>query len=192
MIMEKRLSQKELENFYRREVRAHGRTGVEEIVNKTRNTPEDHKKQKSIFLCHSHKDKTIVDKIALLFNKLEFNIYVDWMDNAMPKVTNKETAAQIKEKIAHSHRFLFLATASALASKWCDWELGVAYSMKKTDDLAILPIESWSGNWKGSEYMHLYSVMEIQEKELENVDTHEVFVKRDEGKRISLSQWLTN
>lgn len=190
--MEKRLSQKELEKFYRREVRAHGRSGIEEIVNKTRNTEKDHKRQKSIFLCHSHKDKTIVDKITLFFNKLNFNIYVDWMDNAMPKVTSKETASQIKEKIEHSHRFLFLATASALASKWCDWELGVAYSIKKADELAILPIESWSGKWKGSEYMHLYPVMEINEYDLENVDANEVYVKRDEGRRMTLETWLVH
>lgn len=76
-VIEKRISTTDLERFYKKEVSIRGKKKVEELVKSKRNTEKDLPVPKTIFLCHSHLDKTIVEKITLLFNKLDVNIYVD-------------------------------------------------------------------------------------------------------------------
>ncbi len=188
---EKRTSSKELDKFYRDELKKQGKHGVEELVKRKRTTEKDHRVQKSIFLCHSHLDKTIVEKITLLFSKLDVNIYVDWMDETLPRVTNYNTAKSIKEKIHHCNRFIYLATYHGLRSKWCDWELGIAYSLKRIEELAILPVESKSGKWEGSEYLGLYPIMILGDS-LDQLQANEVSIKRyTDNTETSLQQWLT-
>jgi hypothetical protein len=188
--MAKHISQLDLQEFYRNEIRNRGEQEVERIVKDTKVDLRDRKKRKSVFLSHSHLDKTVVSKISLLFNSIDYDIYVDWMDRAMPKVTDKNTALLIKEKIQHCHKFLFLATARGLQSKWCDWEVGVAYSIKKESQLAILPIESKSGRWKGSEYLALLPEMEFDVTTLENLDAHKVKIRYSPSRAVSLEKWL--
>lgn len=191
--MEKRISSRELEKLYRGQIKKHGKSSIEDIVKAKRSTEKEGKKEKSIFLCHSHQDKTIVEKVILLFNNIDVNIYVDWMDEAMPKVTNRETAEIIKTKIQNCNRFVFLATYFGLRSKWCDWELGVAYSIKKSDELAILPIESKSGNWQGSEYLQLYPTMIIEGDDINEVTSDRVTItKNGILNPLTLGQWLTS
>lgn len=187
--MEKHLSQNELQKFYNKEVKSRGKEEIEKAIEEKRSTEKDSKKRKSIFLCHSHLDKTIVTKIALLFDKVDFHIYIDWMDEGMPKVTDKNTASMIRDKIQHCHKFLFLATSRGLQSKWCDWELGIAYSLKDENEIAILPIESYTGRWDGSEYMKLYPVMTFDHTDLEMVNIDNVKIQGDR-KKTSLQEWL--
>jgi hypothetical protein len=190
--MEQRISTRKLDKLYRDEIKKHGKSSIEDIVKAKRLTEDGRGKMKSIFLCHSHHDKTIVEKMILLFNKIDVNIYVDWMDEAMPKVTNRDTAEIIKNKIQHCSRFVFLASYFGLKSKWCDWELGVAYSTKAIDELAILPIESKSGNWQGSEYLQLYPIMLMDGNDLNEVTSDKVtIVKNGTPNPVSLQQWLT-
>lgn len=185
------ISQTDLQKLYTKERKDYGIQGIESIIESKRNTEKEYKKKRSVFLCHAHQDKTVVNNIILLFNKVDVNFYVDWMDSEMPKITDKNTAAVIRRKIEHNNRFLFLATAAGLASKWCSWELGLAYSIKNIDELAILPIESKSGIWKGNEYLNLYPHMQIQEKDFEKIDVNAITIKRDERKLVTLEEWLT-
>jgi hypothetical protein len=191
--MERRISTPKLDKLYRSEVKRHGKSTIDDIISERRSTEKDIKKTKSIFLCHCHRDKTIVEKVIVLFNKIDVNIYVDWMDHAMPSVTNKDTAESIKSKIQHCNRFLFLATYASLKSKWCDWELGVAYSIKSIDHLAIIPIESRSGNWQGSEYLQLYPIMMVNEDNLNQLTTDNVTIVKNQGTEpITLEKWLVS
>jgi hypothetical protein len=190
--MENRLSQIDLQRLYNREAKATGKHEIDKIIKSKRNTEKDPKKKNSIFLCHSHLDKTIVDRVALLFSKVDFNIYVDWMDKSLPAVTNKHTASMIRDKIKHCNRFLFLATFRALKSKWCDWELGIAYSLKRETEIALLAVESKSGKWEGSEYLQLFPEMEFNVHELENIDARKVRIKFSESQSISLEKWLND
>lgn len=113
------------------------------------------------------------------------------MDTNLPKFTNRDTAELIKEKIEHCNRF-FLATYRGLRSKWCDWELGIAYSIKKVNELALLPVESRTGRWAGSEYLNLYPIMIIGD-DLDNLKAEEVFVNGPADKlSVSLEVWLHN
>lgn len=184
--MEK-VSQTNLEQFYRKEFRkgkADALSQIEEIRS------GEGKKSNTIFLSHSHKDKTIVDKISLLFSSLDSNLYVDWLDKTLPEQTNRETASAIQSKIRDTKHFLFLATYHALRSKWCNWELGIADSMLSERKLAILPIESRGGNWAGNEYLNLYPEMKIDGENLDNLTIEKIFIQQLDGKKIPLKDWL--
>lgn len=188
--MSKHLSQNELRSFYSKEVRNLGKREIDDLLKDSRNTKKG--EDKSIFLCHSHLDKTIVEKITLLFKKVDYEIYVDWMDEGLPKVTDKNTARLIRDKIGNCSRFLFLATSRALTSKWCDWELGIAYSLKEEKHIAMLPIYSQNGNWKGSEYLGLYPEMEIDSIDLNEIDERNVRIRYSKSKTVLLETWLKN
>ena len=157
----KHLSQNDLDIVYKKELKKIGKQGFEEIRKDIQEKSKEHESKNSIFLCHSHLDKTIVNKMLALFQGLNVDLYIDWMDDNLPSQTDKNTASAIKTKIDESQKFLFLATYNALRSKWCNWELGLAYSSKGENDFAVLPIESKSGKWLGSEYLQLYPEMQI-------------------------------
>jgi hypothetical protein len=85
-----------------------------------------------------------------------------------------------------------LATFRGLQSKWCDWELGVAYSLKKDIEIAVLPIQTKTGKWTGSEYLDLYAEMEFDESDYEKMDSSKVKIKFTDEKIISLEEWLSD
>lgn len=189
--MEKFISQNNLEDFYKKEVRALGKKGIQDQIEKKRNDDKTKKANRTIFLSHSHLDKTIVSKIGLLFSKLDTELYVDWLDKSLPETTNKQTANAIKIKIQESKHFLFLATYHGLRSKWCNWELGIADSVIKENKLAILPIETKSGNWTGNEYLHLYPEMKFEIEDLDFLTVDKIKIHQLDGEQIPLKDWLT-
>jgi len=190
--MEKFISQKNLENFYNKEVKSIGKKGIQDQIEQKRNESESKKASRTIFLSHSHLDKTIVNKIGLLFSKLNTELYVDWLDKTLPETTNKKTANAIKAKIQECKHFLFLATYHGLRSKWCNWELGIADSIKSDGKLAILPIETKSGNWAGNEYLNLYPEMKFEIENLDLLTVDKISIQQLDGKIVSLKSWLTN
>lgn len=188
--MTKHLSQNNLDQFYKEELKKIGKTGIEEIK-KNQKLKSLSSKNKSIFLCHSHLDKTIVNKMVMLFNKLDVDLYVDWMDKDMPELTDRNTASLIKDKIDKSYKFIFLATYSALRSKWCSWELGLAYSSKGENDFAILPIDSRSGKWSGNEYLQLYPEMQIDKLDtVESLTAEDINISFYDSRVIKFTEWL--
>ena len=182
------ISQADLDKIYNKELRHLGKQGVENIIKKTR--LDKSLGRKKIFLSHSHLDKTIVQKIVLLFEKINIDLYIDWQDSDLPQKTNKKTATLIKHKIQNCDLFLFLATYYGLRSKWCNWELGIAYSIKQEENLAILPIESKSGNWSGTEYLGLYPEMQINTSNLDKIDLEDINIKTPK-KTITLRNWIS-
>lgn len=187
--MNKHLSQNNLDQLYREEVKKIGKEGIEEIK-KSQREKRNSNENKTIFLCHSHLDKTIVNKMMILFDNLEIELYIDWMDVNMPELTNRDTASIIKDKIDKSHKFIFLATYNALRSKWCNWELGLAYSSKGENDFAILPIESRSGKWTGNEYLQLYPEMQIDLMNFDSLTASDIKISFYEKRIIDFNEWL--
>lgn len=188
--MSKQLSQSDLERLYRSEIKKNGKNRLEEVKDSLRPLGQTALKS-SIFLSHCHQDKTIVDKVLTLFSGLEIDIYIDWLDNDMPQHTNRQTASLIKQKIDDSHKFLFLATYNALRSKWCNWELGLAYSSKGENDFAILPIQTKTGKWAGNEYLLLYPEMQIDVLNLtEPIKANEINITFFNGKTVDFNEWL--
>ena len=80
----------------------------------------------------------------------------------MPAYTCGKTADNIKKKIKQYDKFILVATDGAIASKWCNWELGYGDAQKYDNEkIALFPLKQDDHtNWKGSEYLELYPVIE--------------------------------
>ena len=114
--------------------------------------------RRKAFLCHSHQDVALVEGLLEILEEVGIDLYVDWKDNSMPDVPNEETARKIKDRIAGSHVFLFLATANAKKSSWCPWEIGCADIGKKS--IYIIPTIDGGGDY-GNEYLGLYPKIDV-------------------------------
>jgi hypothetical protein len=115
----------------------------------------------SIFLSHSYKDRTLAKGIVYRLAELGIEVYVDWNDSDMPRITNRQTAEKIKSEIQDNNLFMALITRNAMESKWVPWEIGVADRAKGEEKVLIIPVEERSGNFAGSEYLQLYRRVEI-------------------------------
>ena len=84
----------------------------------------------SVFLSHKHDEISQLKRVAYILENLHTNIYVDWLDNSMPKTTSGVTATIIKQQIKKYDKFILIATNGAIDSKWCNWELGYGDAQK--------------------------------------------------------------
>lgn len=153
----------------------------------------------TVFISHKHSDlKSIGDendlKGLLDYLRSVYNVvpYIDSMDKRMPKETCAETANRIKYVIDACDKFLLLATNKALASKWCNWEVGVADKKKLfTQDMAILPmLDNNDTLYDGNEYLELYPYLESS---TDQYGRKHLYVNIKDGERkkwISLYDWL--
>lgn len=140
----------------------------------------------TIFLSHSHKDNDYVRYAKVFFENLGMSIYVDWADETMPEKTNGITAQKIKNQIISvNDKFILLATNEALASRWCNWEVGIADPFKlPKDKIALLPLTDPSG-WNGNEYLQIYPYIQAS---LNTSDEYYVWYPNGECK--NLKTWL--
>lgn len=155
----------------------------------------------TVFISHKHSDM-VTDgdmnelKGLLNFLKDEYHIepYIDSMDKKMPDETCAETAERIKEVINYSEKFILLATNAAIASKWCNWEVGIADKLKLPhNDMAILPmLDDRNSLYKGNEYLELYPYIE-ERITLSGSRYLGVCIRTNEGRKwITLKNWLEN
>ncbi|MBV9217301.1 MAG: toll/interleukin-1 receptor domain-containing protein [Acidobacteria bacterium] len=116
-----------------------------------------------VFLSHSHDDADIILPVLNFLLSHGVNVYVDWLDEAMPKATSGETADRIKTKIVEADHFVVLLTENSRNSKWVPWELGYADGKKRIQDIGILPLKrsyfTSDGEFDGLEYLNLYPVI---------------------------------
>lgn len=188
--MKKKLSQNNLTELYNSEINKKNRNLYKQDLVQKKEIGNKSISKKSIFLSHSHLDKTIVLKIGLVFEKLKAELYIDWMDKSLPEYTSDITATEIKNRIIETDRFLFLATYHGLRSKWCNWELGIADA--GNNKMAILPIKTKTGKWKGSEYLKLYPEMQFDIDDLENISINDITIKKINGEILSFEEWMFN
>lgn len=158
-----------------------GRPKLENRFSKRRSTT-------SVFLSHAHLDKDLVQQAQIIFKNLGIEVYVDWMDESMPQVCSGITANNIKVKIQTNEKFVLLASDRAIASKWCNWEVGIGdtYKLSK-DNLLIVPIAESRDSWTGNEYLQLYPQLEVKRDYYGNLTYH---VKYPNGRSTSISSWL--
>ncbi len=109
-----------------------------------------------IFLSHKHNETASLEGAISFLKSFGVDVYVDWLDEGMPKTTSGYTAVRIKQKIKDSHKFILLATEGAISSKWCNWELGLGDAAKYIENIAILPIKNDYSDFSGSEYLEIY------------------------------------
>ncbi|WP_276895947.1 toll/interleukin-1 receptor domain-containing protein [Frischella perrara] len=111
----------------------------------------------TIFLSHKHNESNEILEGAIQFLKgFDVEVYVDWLDEEMPKFTSGETAKKIKEKIRENDKFILLATEEAINSKWCNWELGLGDAAKYRNNIALLAVQKDNSDYTGSEYLNIY------------------------------------
>lgn len=139
----------------------------------------------TIFLSHKHSEREILKQVVALFKSLGATVYLDWLDKGMPTATSGETAEKLKNKIVSNQKFILLATEAAIASKWCNWELGFGDAAKFDEHIAIMPIAENDGTWSGNEYLQIYPIIKNRHKNL----PFDYYVEYKE-KTISLIEWL--
>lgn len=139
----------------------------------------------TVFLSHKHDEVEVLEDVISLLKRCGVDVYVDWMDEGMPIITCYLTAARLKEKISSCKKFIFLGTEGAIASKWCNWELGIGDGKKYPYDIAVMPIADNDGIYSGSEYLQLYPV--IKSNYMTIPDDYYVEWRTQ---RISLKDWL--
>jgi hypothetical protein len=110
----------------------------------------------TVFLSHKHDERELLDGAISFLKSQGVEVYVDWLDDGMPKHTSGETAKRIKEKIKENRKFILLASEGAINSKWCNWELGLGDAEKYIRNIAILPVEKENHSYSGSEYLQIY------------------------------------
>ncbi len=111
-----------------------------------------------VFLSHKHDDLDDLNGvIGMLEKSFNIEVYIDSIDEKMPKITSGETAKRIKETIKECDKFILLATEGAIESKWCNWELGFGDAIKDKN-LALFPMtDKQNSSYKGNEYLEIYS-----------------------------------
>ena len=139
----------------------------------------------TVFLSHKHDETDILNDVIALLKSLGVDVYIDWMDSSMPKTTSGVTASKLKEKIASCRKFIFLGTEGAIASKWCNWELGIGDAKKYPASIALMPIANNTGNSTGSEYLQIYPVIKT-----EYYTTKGHYFVEWENTKMALSEWL--
>ena len=116
----------------------------------------------TVFLSHKHDEVEVLQNVISLLSRCGVDVYVDWMDEGMPKTTSGLTAVKLKDKISKCKKFIFLGTEGAIASKWCNWELGLGDAKKYPNNIAVMPIADSDGTYTGSEYLQIYPVIKSE------------------------------
>ena len=138
---------------------AFGADIINEGIHETRNFSSAGKA--TVFLSHKHDDLANLKRVVYIMEKLHSNVYIDWLDKSMPKITSGETAVRIKEKIRRMDKFILVASDAAIESKWCNWELGFGDAQKyDCGKIALFPICKVKDQWKGNEYMGIYPTIQ--------------------------------
>lgn len=106
----------------------------------------------------------------------------------MPKTTSGATAKRLKEKIQSCKKFILLATEQAIASTWCNWELGIGDVHKYINNIALLVIKENYGTWSGSEYLQIYPVIGRKY----SYTNEYLEVEFPDGRKIDLITWLNS
>lgn len=152
----------------------------------------------SVFLSHKHTERSLMLKIKTLLEHLGISVYIDWLDEGMTSSTSGRTAQILKQKIKEHDKFILVATDGAIASKWCNWELGLGDAEKfYKDKIALFPIRQENRNWSGAEYLQIYPTIEyltsyeIADNRSLSVGYYVCYPEID-GQRnvVGLSNWL--
>ena len=149
-------------------------------------TVRNEKRGFDVFVSHSSHDREFIRKVLLFLKycKGGINGYVDWQDPDMEHETDARTALDIKSRILHSRKVIYVVTSESLKSVWCSWEIGFADSCKGVNDVAILAVKPNNGYWKNHEFLQQYPWITYDQ------ERHFFMVTMTNGDRITLFEWL--
>lgn len=146
-----------------------------------------------IFLSHKHDEVEQLEGAISFLKKHGVEVYVDWLDEGMPKTTSGITAARIKEKIKENDKFILLATEGAINSKWCNWELGLGDAAKYINNIAILPVKKDYSDFTGNEYLQIYPYianLDVSGYIRNSYKLAGSYIVYPDGKILDLKDWL--
>lgn len=147
--------------------------------------------QITVFLSHSHTDKSLVEQGVAFLRGFNIDVYVDWMDETMSEKPNGITAQKIKSKIVSNDKFFLLATNAAVISKWCNWEVGIGDVHKFLNDkICLLPLADNSGHWTGNEYLQIYPRVEAVDNGPGKIYDSIFKLHYPDGKTLWFDEWL--
>lgn len=151
---------------------------------------------KTVFLSHSHYDKSYIEKAVALLRKIGVDVYVDWLDKTMPETPNNETARKIKGRIKDSHKFVLLVSNNSIKSNWVNWELGFGDANKYIDHITMLAFVEPNQSFSGAEYLSIYPRIEKNRNVIftnygfQYEDNYEIVFP--DGRKIDLKTWLNS
>src|SRR5690606_30550399 len=146
-----------------------------------------------IFLSHKHDELEQLEGAISFLKKNSVDVYVDWLDDGMPKITSGITASRIKEKIKENDKFILLATENAINSRWCNWELGLGDAAKYINNIAILPIKKDYSDFTGNEYLQIYPYianLDVNGYIRNSYKLAGTYIVFPDGKIVELKEWL--
>ncbi len=153
--------------------------------------------KRTIFLSHKHEERDKLEGAIAFLKNFGIDVYVDWLDEGMPKTTSGDTAERLKMKIRQNDKFIFLATEAAIESKWCNWELGLGDAAKFLENLALLPVKKDYKDFSGSEYLQIYPYIINLDRssyvkgQFKGMGAYVVFPEKNGSSRvITLTEWL--
>ncbi|UCH94506.1 MAG: toll/interleukin-1 receptor domain-containing protein [Candidatus Aminicenantes bacterium] len=95
------------------------------------------RKQKTVFLCYSHKDEILhSERLAKDLKKYGIKVwYAAW--SALPGASLLQ---KISKGIQESDYFIVLLTPNSIDSRWVNFELGLAFNRYNKEDARIIPV----------------------------------------------------
>jgi hypothetical protein len=142
-----------------------------------------------VFLSHSFNDKELVLGIKLMLEDLNYNVYIDWVDDPHldRKRVSEETAEMLRVRMKQSKSLFFITTENSDSSKWMPWECGYFDGIK--EKVAIVPIKKYSSDndYQGQEYLGLYPYIV---KEAPRGGTDLLWVHKDRKYYVPFNTWV--
>ncbi len=139
----------------------------------------------SLFICFHPDEKEELDSAINFLKNFGVLIYADWLDDSMDKDKSDATSQRLQEQIKENKKFIFLGTEAAIASKWCNWILRLANTLKPIEDIAILPVREDFTDYSGEELIKKYAYIH------ENDYTPLAYdVTTVNGETLELATWL--
>ncbi len=143
-----------------------------------------------IFLSHCYLDKDEILLLKLDFERMGYQVYVDWMVDHNLNRTNvtKDTAEKLRSRLNQSKSLFFATSRNSIDSRWMPWELG--YFDGNKGRAAILPILTGgqlSDKYIGQEYLGLYNYIT---KGMTRAGLDKLWVHESEDKYVLFDSWL--
>lgn len=117
------------------------------------------RQSKNTFLSHSSKDNELVPGAVLVLENHGGSVYVDLVDERLPRNPSVETAQVLRNTVNEMRRFVLLVSSNSHGSVWIPWELGLADGQKGVPAVALFPVVQYVSEtaWTEQEYLGLYS-----------------------------------
>ncbi len=143
----------------------------------------------NLFVFHKPDQLEELDSTVNFLNNFRVLIYVDWLDEHIAQDKSEATTKLITQKINDNKKFIFLATEEAIQSKWCDWVLRLAKTLKPIEDIAVLPVRADFSDYNDDGEAYLQKYAYIHESD---VTPHVYDIKFPNGDIKSLADWIAS